>query len=191
MNCIENKFNSQIEVKRSKFLSFLVPINQFKDLLKELKEKHPKANHIVWAYRELNDFDQIIENSSDDKEPKGAAGIPTLNAMRGANLINCAILTVRYFGGIKLGVGGMARAYSKSANEVIKQAVLIPYVKLNNFMINIPYNEQRKFEYYLKELKINNIQREFLNDKIIYKLKTTKEIIDKLNSLFQNEKSHL
>ncbi len=187
MNCVENEFNSQIEVKKSKFLSFLVPIDRFKELLKELKEKHPKANHIVWAYRELNDFEQIVENSSDDKEPKGAAGAPTLNAMRGAKLINCAILTVRYFGGIKLGVGGMARAYSKSANEVIKKAVLIPYVRVDNFTLSIPYSQQRKCEYYLKELKIDSIQREFLNDKILYRVKTTKEIIDKLNSLFQVE----
>ena len=191
MNCVENEFNSQIEVKKSKFLSFLVPIDRFKELLKELKEKHPKANHIVWAYRELNDFEQIVENSSDDKEPKGAAGAPTLNVMRGAKLINCAILTVRYFGGIKLGVGGMARAYSKSANEVIKKAVLIPYVRVDNFTLSIPYSKQRKCEYYLKELKIDSIQREFLNDKILYRVKTTKEIIDKLNSLFQDEKSHL
>ena len=182
MNCIENEFNSQIEVKKSKFLSFLVPIEQFNKYKAELKKKHPKANHIVWAYRKLNEFGQIVENSSDDGEPKGAAGVPTLNAMRGAKLVNCAILTVRYFGGIKLGVGGMARAYSKAANEVINCAKIVPYKKLLEFNISCDYNKQRQLEYKLKELKVEEIQREFLNDKVLYKIKTTQERIDKLDS---------
>ena len=182
MNCIENEFNSQIEVKKSKFLSFLVPIEQFNKYKAKLKNKHPKANHIVWAYRKLNEFGQIVENSSDDGEPKGAAGVPTLNAMRGAKLVNCAILTVRYFGGIKLGVGGMARAYSKAANEVINIAKIVPYKELIEFKIECSYNKQRQLEYKLKELQVEEIKREFLNSKVLYKIKTTQERIDKLDS---------
>jgi len=68
-----------------------------------LRESHPKARHIVYAYRELNEFEQIVENSSDDGEPKGSSGVPVLNVLRGEDFINVAILVVRYFGGIKLG----------------------------------------------------------------------------------------
>ncbi len=183
MNYINKAFQTQIEVKKSKFISFLVPINEFKTFHSELKAKHPKANHIVWAYRELNEFKQIVENSSDDGEPKGGAGVPTLNAMRGANLINCAILTVRYFGGIKLGVGGMARAYSASANKVINSAVLLEYQELLPFVIEAFYNRQRQIEYILKELEIENIKRDFLSDKVIYKIETTQEKIDKIKNV--------
>ena len=178
MNCIVNEFNTSIEVKKSKFLSFLVPIFRFKNLQAELKEKHPKANHIVYAYRELNEFKQVVENSSDDGEPKGAAGVPTLNAMRGAKLINCAILTVRYFGGIKLGVGGMARAYGASANEVISSVTLQEYKELILYTIQAEYSQQRQIEYNLKELDIESIEREFLSDKVLYKLQTTQDKID-------------
>jgi len=183
MNCIVNEFNTTIEVKKSKFLSYLVPISRFKTLQAELKEQHPKANHIVYAYRELNEHKQVVENSSDDGEPKGAAGVPTLNAMRGAKLINCAILTVRYFGGIKLGVGGMARAYGAAANEVINSATLQEYKELLPYTIEANYNQQRQIEYNLKELEIESIEREFLSDKVLYKLQTTQEKINLLIEL--------
>ena len=177
---INNITSTQIEVKKSKFISFLVPIEQFSQIYKQLKKEHPKANHIVWAKRELNEFKQIVENSSDDGEPKGAAGVPTLNVLRGNGLINCAILTVRYFGGIKLGVGGMARAYSEAANSVVKKATLTPYMELIDYTIEANYNEQRQIEYNLKELGVTQIKREFLPTKVLYHIKTTKEKIEKL-----------
>ncbi len=180
MNCIKKIYQSQIEVKRSKFISFIVPIEEFHTVHKELTKKHPKANHIVWALRELNAFKQIVENSSDDGEPKGAAGVPTLNVLRGNELINCAILTVRYFGGIKLGVGGMARAYSDAANAVVKEATLVSYVELVSHTIKANYNEQRQIEYKLKELAVEEIKREFLSDSVLYHIKTTKEKLQKL-----------
>jgi uncharacterized YigZ family protein len=183
MNCIQSLYKAQIEVKKSKFISFLVPLSDFKNLLEHLKKEHFKANHIVWAKRELNEFNQIVENSSDDGEPKNAAGVPTLNQLRGANLINCAIITVRYFGGIKLGVGGMVRAYSKAAKEVIDCANLVEYKKLIDFEICKPYNKQRELEYNLKKLQITDINREFKEDKICYRLKVPQELIDKLKML--------
>lgn len=72
-----------------------------------LKAEHPKAAHVVWALRERNGYGQIVENQSDDGEPKGTSGQPSLNALRGAQLVNAGALIVRYFGGIKLGTGGL------------------------------------------------------------------------------------
>lgn len=85
------------EVKRSKFITQIIPISEFLGLQEKLKKEHPKANHVVYALRYLNEFDQIVENSSDDGEPKGCAGVPVLNVLRGGELINCAVLIVRYF----------------------------------------------------------------------------------------------
>jgi len=157
-----------------------VPIDEFKSLQSKLKEQHPKANHIVWALRYLNEYKQIVENSSDDGEPKGAAGTPTLNCLRGKELINCALLTVRYFGGIKLGVGGMARAYGEAANAVINVANLEEYLELIEHSIEVSYSNQRELEYKLKKLEISNIEREFLNSSVVYKIKSTKEKIELL-----------
>ncbi len=83
----------------------------------------------MYAIRYLNEYNQIVENSSDDGEPKGCAGVPALNILRGKDLINCAVLIVRYFGGIKLGTGGMARAYALSVKEVIEISDIIEYKK--------------------------------------------------------------
>jgi len=183
MNCIQKLFSAQIEVKKSKFLSFLVTIDEFKTLKSKLKEQHPKANHIVYALRELNQFKQIEENSSDDGEPKGGAGVPTLNQLRGANLVNCAILTVRYFGGIKLGVGGMARAYSAAAKAVIDTASIAPYVEMLNYTINAPYSKQREMEYLLKQLAIEHIEREFLQGEVLWHIRASKVQIARVKEL--------
>lgn len=130
MNHVNSIFQAQTEVKKSKFISFLLPYNQFKEYKERLHKKHPKANHIVYAYRYLNEYNQIVENSSDDGEPKGAASAPTLSQMRGSGLINCALLSVRYFGGTKLGIGPMVRAYSSAARAVIKSAQFSPTKRL-------------------------------------------------------------
>ena len=130
---VNQQIQTNYEVKKSVFTSYLLPFSQFDESLKTLQKQHPKASHIVWAYRYLNEFDQIVENSTDDGEPKGCAGNPTLAQLRGSELINTALITVRYFGGIKLGTGGMVRAYSDAAKKVIKNTTLIPYIKRENY----------------------------------------------------------
>jgi len=138
---IETNFYTSTEVKRSKFLTHLVPISQYKGLQDKLKKEHPKANHVVYALRYLNEFNQVVENSSDDGEPKGSAGTPALNVLRGKELINCAVLVVRYFGGIKLGVGGMARAYTLAVKDVLEEAKLIEYEQSETHIFSSSYSQ--------------------------------------------------
>ena len=183
MYCVKEIFQVQTEVKRSKFISFLVPYNQFKTIYESLKAQHPKANHIIYAYRTLNEYKQIVENSSDDGEPKGAAATPTLKQLQGANLIESAIITVRYFGGIKLGVGGMVRAYSVAARSVIESATLLPYEEMQEFRYSAPYSQQRQVEYYLEQCGINDIRREFSSDAVTWILQVSKSQLIKLKGL--------
>ncbi len=145
MKTIDKRYHSETEVKRSKFLSFLVCIDQFEEMRKELQAKHPKANHIVWAFRRVNEYSQIVEDCSDDGEPKGCAGKPVLHVMQGNDLVNCAILVVRYFGGIKLGTGGMARAYSEAAKVVVDSAKLTPYEKEIQLSFSTDYANMRRW----------------------------------------------
>ena len=183
MYCVIETFQTQTEVKRSKFISFLVPYNQFKSLYQSLKEEHPKANHIIYAYRTLNKYKQIVENSSDDGEPKGAAATPTLKQMQGANLIESAIITVRYFGGIKLGVGGMVRAYNAAAKAVIDSAIIEPYEEIQEFRYTAPYTQQRQVEYHLTNCGIKDIQREFESDTVTWILRAGESQLSKLKAL--------
>ncbi len=149
------------EVNRSKFIAHLVPIAAYDGLQEALKAEHPKANHVVYALRHLNEFGQIVENASDDGEPKGCAGVPSLNVLRGKELINCAVLIVRYFGGIKLGTGGMARAYAESVKNVLNEANLVPYEKQSTYAFETHYSEVDKTLYRLKQLGLVNYERDF------------------------------
>ncbi|MFC2057575.1 IMPACT family protein [Campylobacterota bacterium] len=166
------------EVNRSKFITHLIPISEYEGLQAELKAQHPKANHVVYALRHLNQFEQIVENSSDDGEPKGCAGVPALNVLRGEELINCAVLIVRYFGGIKLGTGGMARAYALAVKDALKEAKLVPYEKEIIYMFSTEYNEVDKTLYRLKQLNLTNYERDFGVDKVVWKLTGSEEKIE-------------
>lgn len=168
------------EVNRSKFITHLVPISEYDGLQSKLKAQHPKANHVVYALRHLNEFDQIVENSSDDGEPKGCAGLPALNVLRGEELINCAVLIVRYFGGIKLGTGGMARAYALAVKNVLKESRVVPYEKEITYIFSTDYNEVDKTLYRLKQLDLTNYERDFGVDKVVWKLVGSEAKIEQL-----------
>ena len=161
MKSIDHCFESLTEVKRSKFLTYLVPISDYEGLQEKLKAEHPKANHVVYALRYLNEYDQIVENASDDGEPKGCAGTPALNVLRGEELINCAVLIVRYFGGIKLGTGGMARAYALAVKDVVKMSELVFYEKQIAYKFSTSYSEVDKTLHTLKQIGILEYEREF------------------------------
>ena len=183
MKTVEKPFESLTEVKRSKFFTHLVPISQYDGLQTKLKIENPKANHVVYALRYMNDFDQIVEQSSDDGEPKGCAGTPALNVMRGQELINCAVLIVRYFGGIKLGTGGMARAYAQAVKDILNETELLVYEKQIEYLFETAYCDVDKTLYTLKQLGITGYERDFGVDRVQWMIKGSKEKTDMLKTL--------
>jgi len=105
------------EISKSKFYSYLYEIDKiddFKTKLEALKKEHKKATHICYAY--IIDDNGSKEKAYDDGEPKGTAGMPILNVLKRKSLRNVAVFVVRYFGGVKLGAGGLVRAYTKSVS---------------------------------------------------------------------------
>lgn len=164
MNSIEATVSATVEQKQSKFIAHLVPYPQFKEMLNTLELAHPKARHFVTAFRYMNSFDQVVEGCSDDNEPKNTAGKPTLSVLQGHALINCAIITVRYFGGTKLGTGGLVRAYGDAANAVINAALLIPYEKLEAVTFLTPFDSERKIYYHCEKLAITVAQKQYTQD---------------------------
>ena len=108
-----------MEIKKSKFLGYKYDItstDEVDKILSALKKDHKKARHIAWAYIIVSPH---LEKCSDDGEPSGTAGRPILNVLQKRGLSNCMVAVVRYFGGIKLGAGGLVRAYGKSASEAL------------------------------------------------------------------------
>jgi uncharacterized YigZ family protein len=180
MKTISKEYKAITEVNRSKFIAHLLPFSNYIELKNRLKIEHPKANHIVYACRFFNEFDQIVEKSSDDGEPKGCAGVPALNVLRGEELINCAVVIVRYFGGIKLGTGGMARAYALAVKNVFKEATLIPYEKEILYEFTTAYSDVDKILYRFRELGILHYEREFGIKEVKWKIRASKKKIEKL-----------
>lgn len=170
---VDEEFKGFLEVKRSKFHSYLTSYKNFNSTYKKLKELHPKATHIVYAFRVLNEFNQIEEILNDDNEPKRSAANPAMNALRGADLINSGVFVVRYFGGIKLGIGGLVKAYTDATNSAIKNSKLLKFEIKKSLKILIDFSNYSKFEYFFKknnisfksEFKLSGVESDiFVND---------------------------
>ena len=177
MQFVKEHFFTTLEVKQSKFIAHLIPYNLYSSTLQNLKEQHPKARHFVTAYRYLNEYQQIVEHFNDDGEPKGTSGKPSLMVLQGQGLINSAVVIVRYFGGTKLGTGGLVRAYSDAVNLVIESAELFEYKQEIIKTIEIEYSDVRLIDYECESSDITVLDK-FFDVKVVYKLKAPKENMD-------------
>lgn len=170
MNSIQNSVENTIEIKKSKFICKLYKINNIKEIksiLENINDKYKDATHICYGYT-LNG----IEKCSDDGEPSGTAGIPILNILKKKNIGNTLAIVIRYFGGIKLGAGGLIRAYS---NSVIGALNLTNIIELTNgYLIELEfsYDQIKLVDYILNDKKIIN---KYYNDNIIYTFYLTEE----------------
>ena len=110
-----------VEIKKSKFFGYTFEVktpDEVLAILTQLKKEHKKATHICYAYKIVNGCEYV--KFSDDGEPSGTAGRPILNVIEKKKLENVLVCVVRYFGGIKLGAGGLVRAYTKCASDLLK-----------------------------------------------------------------------
>lgn len=176
MKTIKNNSTNEIIIKNSRFINYLIKINNpdIKEIIEEIKTTHPKANHYCYAYI-YND----IKHSSDDKEPTGTAGSPMLNVLEKNNLNNILAITVRYFGGIKLGAGGLIRAYTESITENLKNIELIELEKGYKLEIIFNYSDEKQINYILNNSKI--IDKSYDND-IKYIVLINDEILNKIKN---------
>lgn len=176
MKIINKNVKNIYEIKKSKFITYLYKVNDLEEInniLTNLKKEYNDATHICYAYK-LNS--QI--KCSDDNEPSGTAGIPILEVLNKNDLDYIIAIVIRYFGGIKLGAGGLVRSYSNSVIDALKQTELVNLIP--GYIINIEtdYNNIKKLDYILKNETI--INKEF-NDKIKYKIEISKEDINILS----------
>ncbi len=120
---IQKEGTGFVELLKSKFYSFAFPVSDveiFKARLEEIRKAHPKAKHIVYAYRI-----GVNSKSTDDKEPKGTAGRPLLELLTKKNLVDSAIIVVRYFGGSELGASRLLRTYLASGVDAINHSTIV------------------------------------------------------------------
>lgn len=128
--------------KRSKFISFAIPVNTIEDVQCELKtyqKKYFDARHVCYAYILGNDGE--TSRSSDDREPSGTAGRPILGQLRSQNLTNILLIVVRYFGGTELGAANLGRAYKTAAADALTKAQIKEIVIMDSLVFESPYLE--------------------------------------------------
>ncbi len=129
---------SEIEIKKSRFITHLIPITDEKDAkekIEQMRKEYPGATHYCYAYILFNE-----KKCSDDGEPAKTAGQPILNVLEKQHLHYVLALVIRYFGGIKLGAGGLVRAYSNATIDCIKQATIKPLLLKQHIQVSFPYD---------------------------------------------------
>lgn len=177
MITIKNNIVNEIIIKNSRFITLLYKINKDSDInkcLEEVKSIYPKATHYCYAYI-LNDY----KKSSDDGEPGGTAGLPILNVLEKEKLNKILVIVVRYFGGIKLGAGGLVRAYSKSVKEALNKSKLISLIPGKRIEITFDYSSQKQIDYILKDSIVLN---QSFQEQITYQVLINNDILDKLSN---------
>ena len=174
MKTILKEEKEEIIIQNSRFIAIMIPLqtNDITPFLQRIKEEYPKATHYCYAYRYLDDY-----KCSDDHEPSNTAGLPMLNVLEKEDFNNVLVVVVRYFGGIKLGAGGLVRAYTKAVTEVLKKITPVLLEEGYTVEISFPYSETKNVDYLLKEQKI--IQKEFLED-VIYTIQIPISFLESL-----------
>lgn len=170
---------SEYTEKKSRFISYVYPVSAESDALsklEKLRKKHYDATHVVFAYKIK---ENNIQRFSDDGEPQGTAGVPVLEVINKGELTDVMIAVVRYFGGTLLGVGGLVRAYSKSASLGVASAIPVNMCECTLFDIECPYTLLGKLQ---NTLSANGAKKNDIiyADNITLKYYIKEEDLDKL-----------
>ena len=176
MYSIKENSNYLYEIKKSKFYVNLYRIDTVNDVdkyLNEVKSKYKDATHYCYAYV-LNGYKKV----SDDGEPSGTAGIPILEVLDKKNLNYILCVVTRYFGGIKLGAGGLVRAYSNSVVEAINNNQIVELTEGLEIELTATYDNKKDIEYIFKEY----IKEVKYDEKITYILRINKNDLEKLSN---------
>lgn len=145
----------ELEIKKSRFLCYLHKCFQEEDakaFVQKIKKEHPNATHHCYAFV-IGEHNEL-QRSNDDGEPSGTAGVPMLECLMHNEMQDIVAVTVRYFGGVKLGAGGLIRAYSKSVSTALKSAVITKKEEMQKYTITFSYDLIGKIDHYLRSHNI-------------------------------------
>tara|TARA_Y100001970_G_C14007476_1_gene736614 strand:+ start:283 stop:873 length:591 start_codon:yes stop_codon:yes gene_type:complete len=155
MYTINKKGQSQYTEKRSKFLGYcqkIESVEQYKQLINHYRNIYSDSSHVCGAYR-LMKMGQIVDFQSDDGEPRGSAGVPLLNTLKKENLINSAVIVVRYYGGSNLGIPGLIHAYTTTAQDSIFYSKKIKWKIEKKIELIYQYKFNKSIQSVIKQFK--------------------------------------
>ena len=187
MKTIAKKSTSELKIKKSQFICRLYPTKtkeESKKIIQKVSEEFKDATHNCTAYITENG-----EGYDDNGEPSGTAGKPMINALRKNDLHNITAIVTRYFGGIKLGAGGLVRAYNKSVLEAIENSEIIDMEQYDVYTIEFKYEDMKLIESELRNNKLKTINKTY-QEKIKYEVISSnnsdvKDLFSKYNGKFK------
>lgn len=188
MKTVEKETVIEFEEKKSKFIGYIKPVSTVEEAEKfigSIKEMHPNATHNVPLYRVVENRQEYFKYN-DDGEPANTAGKPMAEILNILDVYNVAIVATRYFGGIKLGAGGLIRNYAKTAKIAVNEAGITDYKEKSLFIIDYDYEYTGEMESFLnahkKEYEIEITEKNYAN-RVTMKIKADSEIEEKLNEM--------
>lgn len=191
MYTITKDVQSELIINKSRFITFIYrvkSVSEINQILSNLKNNYKDATHYCYAYVINN-----IKKASDDGEPSHTAGRPMLNVLENKKINNVLAVVIRYFGGIKLGAGGLVRAYTNAVSSALKSASLTPVINELKIRIEFRYEDINKVNYLLRNYKITykefsqNVIYEFIYEEGKYPDGVEKYLIKKkllINNIF-------
>jgi uncharacterized YigZ family protein len=177
------------EIKRSLFITTVEHVknrqeaNQF---IKQIQEKYPDANHNCWAYIAGDPKNTIDLGMSDDGEPTGTAGKPMLNVLQHKGIGEIGVVITRYFGGTKLGTGGLVRAYSSSVQQAIAALPLNEFIAFEPAQIKLPYPLESLIRHILKTHNIK-IKEVIYQERVVINVEIPSLKIEEINLQIKNQ----
>ncbi len=188
MKTVEKETVIEFEEKKSKFIGYIKPVSTVEEAEKfiaSIREMHPNATHNVPLYRVVEEGQEYFKYN-DDGEPTNTAGKPMAEILNILEVYNVAIVATRYFGGIKLGAGGLIRNYAKTAKIAVNEAGIVEYKEKSLFIIDYDYEYTGEVESFLnmykKEFEIEVVEKNY-SSRVTMKIKADSEIEEKLNEM--------
>ena len=188
MKTVEKETVIEFEEKKSKFIGYIKPVSTVEEAEKfidSIKEMHPNATHNVPLYRVVEEGQEYFKYN-DDGEPTNTAGKPMAEILNILDVYNVAIVATRYFGGIKLGAGGLIRNYAKTVKIAVNEAEIVEYKEKSLFIIDYDYEYTGEVESFLnmykKEFEIEIVEKNY-SSRVTMKIKADSEIEEKLNEM--------
>lgn len=184
---IPTKTIVEYEIKKSRFIGIALPITfQIVQLeLNQITSAYSGANHFCYAWRCYDENKVLQTRFNDDGEPSGTAGKPILAHLQGQELVNSMVVVVRYFGGVKLGAGGLTRAYGQAAKDVLAKANITSYISKARLQLKLDYTQMPKFEYQCKQFDIEILKQDFI-EKVNVEIELPESDVENFKALFKN-----
>jgi uncharacterized YigZ family protein len=179
---VEKETENIIVIERSKFICSIKPVNdevEAKNFIENIKKKHSLATHNCYAY--IADDKGLIQKFSDDGEPQGTAGLPMLEVLKNKKMYKTVAVVTRYFGGIKLGTGGLTKAYGGSVANCLNVCKILQMEDAIIYKVERDYDSYSKLLKVLDNKNVSIIETEFLNS-VSVKFAVKKEYDDLLKN---------